>query len=114
MVQLLYFEREENGGLELSLQVNTYSVLTVAAMNMMCFLNNSGNLVLCYIQEDSMKTGSVSCAGMYLLHFQVYRIEATVNAVSNVFFWVKHFLFFRHLLDNNKLLSRHYGLTREF
>lgn len=33
------------------------------------------------IQEDSEKTGKVTSAGMYFLHFQVYRMDATLNAV---------------------------------
>jgi len=33
------------------------------------------------IQEDSEKTGKVTSAGMYFLHFQVYRMDSTVNAV---------------------------------
>eukprot|EP00250_Pteridium_aquilinum_P018144 c23968_g1_i1 orf=396-1628(+) len=50
--KLLYFEQEENGGLGLSLQ------------------------------EDSMKTGKVTSAGMYFLHFQVYRLDLTMNALA--------------------------------
>lgn len=34
------------------------------------------------IQEDSEKTGKVTSAGMYFLHFQVYRMDSTLNAVS--------------------------------
>lgn len=33
------------------------------------------------VQEDSEKTGKVTSAGMYFLHFQVYRMDSTVNAV---------------------------------
>lgn len=33
------------------------------------------------MQEDSEKTGKVTSAGMYFLHFQVYRMDSTVNAV---------------------------------
>lgn len=33
------------------------------------------------IQEDSEKAGKVTSAGMYFLHFQVYRMDSTVNAV---------------------------------
>eukprot|EP00249_Psilotum_nudum_P020194 c27599_g1_i3 orf=669-1910(-) len=50
--KLLYFEQEENGGLGLALQ------------------------------EDSMKTGKVTSAGMYFLHFQVYRLDPTINALA--------------------------------
>ncbi|XP_024380579.1 chaperone protein dnaJ 15 isoform X2 [Physcomitrium patens] len=50
--KLLYFEQEENGGLGLALQ------------------------------EDSVKTGKVTSAGMYFLHFQVYRLDPTVNALA--------------------------------
>lgn len=50
--KLLYFDQEETGGLELSLQ------------------------------EDSVKTGSITSAGMYFLHFQVYRLDTTVNAMA--------------------------------
>lgn len=40
------------------------------------------NLMNCNcIQEDSEKTGKVTSAGMYFLHFQVYRMDSTVNAV---------------------------------
>lgn len=35
-----------------------------------------------YVQEDSEKTGKVTSAGMYFLHFQVYRMDSTLNAVS--------------------------------
>ena len=35
-----------------------------------------------YVQEDSEKSGKVTSAGMYFLHFQVYRMDSTVNAVS--------------------------------
>ncbi|RWV90312.1 hypothetical protein GW17_00047497 [Ensete ventricosum] len=34
-----------------------------------------------YHQEDSEKTGKATSAGMYFLHFQVYRMDSTVNAV---------------------------------
>ncbi|EPS60398.1 hypothetical protein M569_14405, partial [Genlisea aurea] len=34
------------------------------------------------LQEDSEKTGKVTTAGMYFLHFQVYRMESTVNALA--------------------------------
>lgn len=34
-----------------------------------------------FSQEDSEKTGKVTSAGMYFLHFQVYRMDSTVNAV---------------------------------
>lgn len=34
-----------------------------------------------YLQEDSEKTGKVTSAGMYFLHFQVYRMDSTMNAV---------------------------------
>jgi hypothetical protein len=34
-----------------------------------------------HFQEDSQKTGKVTSAGMYFLHFQVYRMDSTVNAV---------------------------------
>lgn len=41
------------------------------------------------IQEDSEKTGKVTSAGMYFLHFQVYRMDSTLNAVSQFL----HFIF---------------------
>ena len=66
-------------------------VLTIATTYNI-FFSISGNLVLHSIQEDSTRIGSVSCAGMYFLHFQVYRIDATVNAVSNIVHWFKHVL----------------------
>ncbi|WOL11712.1 hypothetical protein Cni_G20476 [Canna indica] len=50
--KLLYFEHEPNGGYGLALQ------------------------------EDSEKTGKVTSAGMYFLHFQVYRMDSTVNALA--------------------------------
>lgn len=50
--KLLYFEQEANGGYNLALQ------------------------------EDSEKTGKVTSAGMYFLHFQVYRMDSTVNALA--------------------------------
>ncbi|KAI9088553.1 hypothetical protein K1719_029667 [Acacia pycnantha] len=50
--KLLYFEHDVNGGYGLALQ------------------------------EDSEKTGRVSSAGMYFLHFQVYRLDSTVNALA--------------------------------
>ncbi|KAL7132463.1 hypothetical protein ABFS83_12G075900 [Erythranthe nasuta] len=34
------------------------------------------------LQEDSEKTGKVTSAGMYFLHFQVYRMDSTVNALA--------------------------------
>lgn len=34
-----------------------------------------------FLQEDSEKTGKVTSAGMYFLHFQVYRMDSSVNAV---------------------------------
>ncbi|KAF2592437.1 hypothetical protein F2Q70_00045089 [Brassica cretica] len=33
-------------------------------------------------QEESEKTGKVTSAGMYFLHFQVYRMDSTVNALA--------------------------------
>ncbi|GMN38601.1 hypothetical protein TIFTF001_007832 [Ficus carica] len=50
--KLLYFEEDINGGYGLALQ------------------------------EDSEKTGKVTSAGMYFLHFQVYRMDSTVNALA--------------------------------
>ncbi|KAJ7555879.1 hypothetical protein O6H91_04G090700 [Diphasiastrum complanatum] len=50
--KLIYFEQEENGSLGLALQ------------------------------EDSVKTGKVTSAGMYFLHFQVYRLDPTINALA--------------------------------
>ncbi|XP_008797633.1 chaperone protein dnaJ 15-like [Phoenix dactylifera] len=50
--KLLYFEQEANGGYGLALQ------------------------------EDSEKTGKVTSAGMYFLHFQVYRMDSTMNALA--------------------------------
>ncbi|XP_028768243.1 chaperone protein dnaJ 15-like [Neltuma alba] len=50
--KLLYFEHDANGGYGLALQ------------------------------EDSEKTGKVTSAGMYFLHFQVYRLDSTVNALA--------------------------------
>eukprot|EP00268_Persea_americana_P021750 TRINITY_DN2165_c0_g1_i1.p1 TRINITY_DN2165_c0_g1~~TRINITY_DN2165_c0_g1_i1.p1 ORF type:complete len:409 (-),score=87.32 TRINITY_DN2165_c0_g1_i1:318-1544(-) len=50
--KLLYFEQEENGGYGLALQ------------------------------EDSEKTGKVTSAGMYFLHFQVYRLDSAMNALA--------------------------------
>ncbi|KAD3642336.1 hypothetical protein E3N88_31560 [Mikania micrantha] len=50
--KLLYFENDIDGGYNLTLQ------------------------------EDSEKTGKVTSAGMYFLHFQVYRMDSTVNALE--------------------------------
>eukprot|EP01018_Ginkgo_biloba_P022704 Gb_16860 [translate_table: standard] len=50
--KLLYFEHEADGGLSLALQ------------------------------EDSAKTGKVTSAGMYFLHFQVYRLDPTANTMA--------------------------------
>ncbi|KAL9266782.1 Chaperone protein dnaJ 15-like protein [Drosera capensis] len=50
--KLLYFEQDASGGYGLALQ------------------------------EDSEKTGKVTSAGMYFLHFQVYRLDTTVNALA--------------------------------
>ncbi|CAI0552954.1 unnamed protein product [Linum tenue] len=58
--KLLYFEHDVNGGYGLALQVPSYLILS----------------------EDSEKTGKVTSAGMYFLHFQVYRMDSTVNALA--------------------------------
>ncbi|KAK1326728.1 Chaperone protein dnaJ 15 [Acorus calamus] len=50
--KLLYFEHEANGGYGLALQ------------------------------EECEKNGKVTSAGMYFLHFQVYRMDSTVNALA--------------------------------
>ncbi|KAL8229959.1 hypothetical protein R6Q57_014859 [Mikania cordata] len=50
--KLLYFEQDNGGGYSLALQ------------------------------EDSEKTGKVTSAGMYFLHFQVYRMDSTINALA--------------------------------
>ncbi|KAI4386478.1 hypothetical protein MLD38_004409 [Melastoma candidum] len=50
--KLLYFEHDANGGYGLALQ------------------------------EDSEKTGKITSAGMYFLHFQVYRMDSTINALA--------------------------------
>lgn len=52
--KLLYFDQEENGGLNLALQ------------------------------EDSAKTGKVTSAGMYFLGFPVYRLDSTSNSMGSV------------------------------
>ncbi|WOL17586.1 chaperone protein dnaJ 15-like [Canna indica] len=51
-LKLLYFEQEEDGGYGLALQ------------------------------EDSENTGKVTSAGMYFLHFQVYRMDSVVNTLA--------------------------------
>nr|XP_043623562.1 chaperone protein dnaJ 16 [Erigeron canadensis]XP_043623563.1 chaperone protein dnaJ 16 [Erigeron canadensis]XP_043623564.1 chaperone protein dnaJ 16 [Erigeron canadensis] len=51
--KLLYFDQEENGGLNLALQ------------------------------EDSVKTGKVTSAGMYFLGFPVYRLERTSTSMAS-------------------------------
>ncbi|KAJ8761017.1 hypothetical protein K2173_022055 [Erythroxylum novogranatense] len=51
--KLLYFDQEENGGLNLSLQ------------------------------EDSVRTGKVTSAGLYFLGFPVYRFVQTVTSLRN-------------------------------
>ncbi|KAK1425839.1 hypothetical protein QVD17_21200 [Tagetes erecta] len=51
--KLLYFDQEENGGLNLALQ------------------------------EDSAKTGKVTSAGMYFLGFPVYRLDRPSNSVAS-------------------------------
>ncbi|XP_022980498.1 chaperone protein dnaJ 15-like [Cucurbita maxima] len=51
-LKLLYFEQDANGGYGLALQ------------------------------EDSEKTGKFTSVGMYFLHFQVYRMDSTMNAVA--------------------------------
>ncbi|KAG0464078.1 hypothetical protein HPP92_019713 [Vanilla planifolia] len=50
--KLLYFEQEPNGGYGLALQ------------------------------EDSEKTGKATSAGMYFLHFQVYRMDSAMNTLA--------------------------------
>ncbi|CAN1244438.1 Chaperone protein dnaJ 15 [Linum perenne] len=50
--KLLYFEQDVNGGYGLA------------------------------SQEDSEKAGKVTSAGMYFLHFQVYRMDSTLNALA--------------------------------
>ncbi|XP_047944612.1 chaperone protein dnaJ 15-like [Salvia hispanica] len=50
--KLLYFEQDVNGGYGLALQ------------------------------EDSEKAGKATSAGMYFLHFQVYRMDSTINALA--------------------------------
>ncbi|KAI3502600.1 hypothetical protein L1887_30780 [Cichorium endivia] len=50
--KLLYFEQDNGGGYNLTLQ------------------------------EESEKTGKVTSAGMYFLHFQVYRMDSSVNALA--------------------------------
>ncbi|GAB2214190.1 hypothetical protein Droror1_Dr00018530 [Drosera rotundifolia] len=50
--KLLYFDREENGGLSLALQ------------------------------EDSTRTGKVTSAGMYFLGFPVYRLDHAANSLA--------------------------------
>ncbi|TQD71732.1 hypothetical protein C1H46_042739 [Malus baccata] len=51
-IVLLYFEQDVHGGYGLALQ------------------------------EDSEKTGKITSAGMYFLHFQVYRMDSTLNALA--------------------------------
>ncbi|KAK9115944.1 hypothetical protein Sjap_014891 [Stephania japonica] len=65
--KLLYFEQDVNGGYGLALQ-GTGVRLT--------FFPQIAQ------QEDSEKAGKVTSAGMYFLHFQVYRMDSTVNALS--------------------------------
>ncbi|KAK4760623.1 hypothetical protein SAY87_005516 [Trapa incisa] len=50
--KLLYFEQDPHGGYGLALQ------------------------------EDSEKAGKATSAGMYFLHFQVYRLDSTLNALA--------------------------------
>lgn len=34
-----------------------------------------------HLQEESEKTGKVTSAGLYFLHFQVYKMDSSTNAV---------------------------------
>ncbi|KAI5573858.1 hypothetical protein POPTR_010G122300v4 [Populus trichocarpa] len=58
--KLLYFEQDANGGYGLALQEDS---------------EKPG-------KEDSEKSGKVTSAGMYFLHFQVYRMDSTLNALA--------------------------------
>ncbi|KAL6561145.1 hypothetical protein OROMI_016746 [Orobanche minor] len=46
------------------------------------FPDHVGVLGVTISGEDSEKTGKVISAGMYFLHFQVYRMDSTVNALE--------------------------------
>ncbi|KAL8196384.1 hypothetical protein R6Q57_024679 [Mikania cordata] len=46
------------------------------------FENDIGGGYNLTLQEDSEKTGKVTSAGLYFLHFQVYRMDSTVNALE--------------------------------
>ncbi|KAJ6899268.1 chaperone protein dnaJ 15-like isoform X1 [Populus alba x Populus x berolinensis] len=87
--KLLYFEQDANGGYGLALQVLFLSHTPY-------YVDDKG-IDACQWQslrwediedseksgkEDSEKSGKVTSAGMYFLHFQVYRMDSTVNALA--------------------------------
>ncbi|KAG8382874.1 hypothetical protein BUALT_Bualt05G0124700 [Buddleja alternifolia] len=91
--KLLYFEHDANGGYGLALQVAFVKRFKVIN-NGKCSVGHKSSkqrimishfALLFYpknVQEDSEKTGKATSAGMYFLHFQVYRMDSTVNALA--------------------------------
>ncbi|PPS09381.1 hypothetical protein GOBAR_AA11262 [Gossypium barbadense] len=101
VVRLLYFEHDINGGYGLALQ----KFLAIGHASTLCMIMMTKAFVVvammhlsfsdifsevkrypvtcsCVSEEDSEKTGKVTSAGMYFLHFQVYRMDSTVNALA--------------------------------
>ncbi|KAG6757745.1 hypothetical protein POTOM_038069 [Populus tomentosa] len=106
--KLLYFEQDANGGYGLALQwmikalmrangsLLDGKILWLEHLEMSSFYQMTwACLCSCFDilsfevedseksgKEDSEKSGKVTSAGMYFLHFQVYRMDSTVNALA--------------------------------
>ncbi|KAF7827795.1 chaperone protein dnaJ 15 [Senna tora] len=102
--KLLYFEHDANGGYGLALQrLESGKNSTENLENRVHYLEKEMVGVKEYIgileecmrelhdalirlskekEEESEKTGRVTSAGMYFLHFQVYRMDSTANALA--------------------------------
>eukprot|EP00850_Spirogloea_muscicola_P011517 SM000071S21141 [mRNA] locus=s71:585059:588227:- [translate_table: standard] len=67
--KLLYFEQEDTGGLSMALQ-QFCSVRHLKQRRAFC------------AQENSVKSGRQTAAGFFFVHFQVYRLDPSVNALE--------------------------------
>lgn len=74
---------EDDGLLRDLVDIQVIAYIIVNIPNLQSFISS---VVHWHMQEDSEKTGKVTSAGMYFLHFQVYRMDTTVNAVCEFCF----------------------------
>ncbi|MCE3051719.1 hypothetical protein HAX54_050587 [Datura stramonium] len=76
------FEALEAEGMDMEIDLSNLGTVNTMFAALFSKLGVPIKTRLQILQEDSEKAGKVTSAGMYFLHFQVYRMDSTVNALA--------------------------------